>query len=188
LIYKKGIILFNKYIVYSEMFGKKGQIATEYIIITGFILVVVTIIFTYSYVTNTQSIKISQANNALDKLINKADLVYALGPDNNQFVDITWPKDVTALQDITICNNGDNEHFGLGAVNACSGRGGVKSGAIELELGLIAGTSTVARPAKGEIELDIGIHYLEDEDIPITEGLHKVKVYWCEEKICLKRA
>ncbi len=183
------------------MVGKKGQVATEYLIITGFILVIVTVVFVYSFVSNNQNIKTSQANNSLDKLVNKADLVYALGPDNNQFVDITLPWDIQSLRDVTICNNLEQGHN-----IDCSARGGVKRGAIEMQVSLIGGISTIGRTAKAEIEFDIAYDGRSPEgcgeggpacDNPAgthpkllftSEGKQIVKVYWCGEKICLQRA
>ncbi len=179
------------------MFAKKAQVATEYIIITGFILVVVTMIFTYSFVTNNQRIKISQANNALDKMINTADLVYALGPDNNQFIWVTIPKDLQLIKDITVCDDTESTwqgHYEPEDVS-CGDLAFVKAGAIEMQLSLIGGLSTIRRPAKAEIELDI---YCGDpvrwpacspknEIIQPTDGRQRIKAYWCGEKICLKR-
>jgi len=178
------------------MFGRKAQVATEYLIITAFILVIVTMIFTYSYVTNNENIKVSQANNALDKLINKADLVYALGPDNNKFVEVTFPRGIEALQDITICNDP-----GQGHNQDCTDFDGVKAGALEMQVSLVAGTSSIKRPAKAEIELNIyGPDGPDPEDLPdpdkritatdgtASEGTYRIKVFWCGEKICLERA
>lgn len=175
------------------MFGRKGQVATEYILITGFVLIAVTIIFTYSYVSNNQNIKITQANNAVDKLVNKADLIYALGPDNNQFVEVTFPRDVQRIQDIVVCDDGHQEHYGFGQ-EACVGHGDVSFGAIELEVSLLGGISSISRPAKGEIELEIYKNGgLDPDSIPdatgnTEDGTYIIKVYWCGEKICLVRA
>jgi len=167
------------------MFAEKAQVATEYIIITGFILVIVTTIFAYSYVSNDQSIKISQANNSLDKLVNKADFVYALGPDNNQIVEVTFPMGITLIQDITVCNKDNHQQHYDDSEISCQGYDGVKLGAIEMQLNLIAGVSTIRRPAKAEIELD-GFEAI-DKDIEPVEGTRRIKVFWCGEKICLKR-
>jgi len=174
------------------MFKAKGQVATEYIMITGFVLVAVTLIFTYSYVTNNQNIKITQANNALDKIVNKADLVYALGPDNNQFVEVTFPRDLAGdkIIDLVVCDDGHQAHYGLGE-ESCVGHDGVSVGALEMQLNLLGGTSLIRRPAKGEIEIDVPpsgyLNSLTYDGGP-NEGTYLIKVYWCGEKICLERA
>lgn len=169
------------------MFCKRAQIATEYLIITGVILVIVSVIFAYSYSTNDQSIRISMAGSALEKMVNKADLVYAFGPDNNQFVDVQLPRGLVqdSVRDITICSDGYNVHDGL-LDNKCvsEGHGGVSAGAIELQIGLIGGISTVSRPSKAELELDFEAPYA---GFPSGEGFYRVKVFWCGDKVCLKR-
>lgn len=164
------------------MFAQKAQVSTEYLLITGFILVIVTIIFTYSFVSSNQNIKASQASNALDRMANAADLVYALGPENTKYIEVAFPRDTIALRDIAICENGDNEHAGLGET-ACYGTGqnGVKAGAIEMQVNMVGGIAAISRSTKAEVELDV------TESIPATEGFYRIKVYWCGEKICLKR-
>ena len=172
------------------MFGKKGQVATEYLLITGFSLVFVTLIFSYSYISNNENIKVSLANTALDKMVNAAGFVYALGPDNNQFVEIEFPVGTIALRDITLCND-----LGLGqGHNIDCGENGAKLGALEATVGLLGGNSIISRGAKASIELDI---YGDppvppnpdpDERVTVTSGRQNVKVYWCENKICFKRA
>jgi hypothetical protein len=165
----------------------KAQVATEYLLITGFILAIATVMFTYSFVTNNQNIRVNQANNAIDKLANAADLVYAMGPENVQFPEIILPTDVELIQDIAVCNNGENEHAGLGE-EACDGAGqnGVYFGAIEMQVNLVGGTSTLSRPLKAEVELDTGSSF------PTEEGFYRIKVYWCDpasnQKICLEKA
>jgi len=197
------------------MFGRKAQVATEYLIITGFILVAVTIIFTYSYVTNNQSIKINQANNALDRIVNAADLVYALGPENVQYIWVSFPRDLENIQDISVCTDDGSQGHNID----CSSQGGVKTGAVEMELSLIGGVSKIARPAKTEIELDnetgecgdawccsgtqcctgagccSGTSCLGYKAVPqdyIREGRQRLRIEWCDpgnsDKICVKRA
>lgn len=166
------------------MFAEKAQVATEYVIITGFILVVVTVIFAYSYVSNDQSIKTSQANNSLDKMVNKADFVYALGPDNNQIADVAFPRGIILIKDITVCQDGYQQHYDAGQIS-CEGHNGVKVGAIEMQLNLVAGISTIRRPAKAEIEIDGFWSF--GKDINAVEGVHRIKAFWCGQKICLKR-
>lgn len=181
---KKENILFGKRILYS---GMKAQVATEYLLITGFILAIATVMFTYSYVSNNQNIRVSQANNALDKLANAADLVYATGPENVQFPEIILPSDIQVIRDIAVCNNLYNEHAGLGE-DACDGAGqnGVYFGAIEMQVSLLGGTSTLSRPLKAEAELDTGTPF------PTEGGFYRIKVYWCDpannQKICLEKA
>ena len=164
---------------------KRGQVSLEYLVLTGFILAVVAVLFSYSYISNSETIKVNQANTALDKLVNKADLVYALGPDNNHFVFVTFPIGIESIQDVTVCSNGYQQHYGEG-VASCSGAGQapVTAGGIEMGVSLIGGHATISRPSKAEIEMD----GFAGEGIVASGTSIRVKVFWCGEKICLKRA
>ena len=156
---------------------EKAQVATEYLLITGFILVAVTLIFAYAYISNNQNIKISQASTAFDKMVNAADLVYALGPGNIQYVEVVFPQGIVSIQDITVCENGVQSHN-----QDCSEEGGADFGAIEMELEFFGGNSTITRGSRAELELD------GTNAIPATTGVHRIKVEWCDDnsKICLK--
>jgi len=158
---------------------EKAQVATEYLIITGFILIVVTIIFSYAYISNSQNIRISQTSAALDKMVNAADLVYALGPGNIQYVNATFPQGIKTIQDIAVC---DDNSIPQGHNQDC-GTEGVKFGAINLTMELFNGDTNITRGAKAELELDAGA-----DTIPATAGVHRIKVEWCGNKICLKSA
>ncbi len=164
---------------------EKAQVATEYLLITGFILIIVTIIFSYVYISNNQNIKISQANTSLDKMINAADIVYALGPGNVQYVKVIFPQGIRSIQDITICESGAQEHN-----QVCVAPDVVKFGAIEMEIELLGGNRTIKRGAKAELELDGTIP--AGERIEAITGVQRIKVEWCDStidnKICLKKA
>jgi len=158
---------------------ENAQVAIEYLLITGFILIAVTLIFAYAYISNNQNIKISQTSTALDKMVNTADLVYALGPGNIKHIEATFPQGIKTIQDINICNDssiaqGHNQDCGIE---------GVKFGAIEMTLELFGGDTIITRGAKAELKLDAGA-----DTIPATAGVHRIKVEWCSNKICLKSA
>ena len=159
------------------MKNEKAQAATEYLLITGFILVAVTLIFSYAYISNNQNIKISQTSTALDKMVNAADIVYALGPGNIQYVEVTFPQGIKEIYDITVCENGVQSHNDL-----CAGSE-ADFGAIEMKMELFNGNTVITRGSKAELELDT-----ELDTIPATTGVHKIKVEWCDDKICLKSA
>ena len=157
---------------------EKAQVATEYLMVTGFILMSVTLIFAYAYISNNQNIKISQASISFDKMVNAADLVYALGPGNIQYIGVVFPQDIVAIKDITVCESGAQ-----GYTETCSAPDSVKFGAIEIELKLFGGTTKIIRGSKAELELDTGTNVIE-----ATPGVHRIKVEWCESKICLTSA
>ncbi len=163
------------------MNNEKAQVATEYIIITGFILAVVTIIFAYAYISNNENIKVNQASTALDKMVNAANLVYALGPGNIQYIEVTFPQGITEIQDVTVCNSGIQNYN-----QDCTEEDGVNFGAIEMTAELLSGETSIMRGAKTELELDGEIP--EDERIPENAGVYRIKIEWCDDKICLKSA
>ena len=160
---------------------EKAQVATEYLLITGFILVAVTLIFAYAYISNSQNIKISQTSTALDKMVNAADLVYALGPGNIQYVEVVFPQGITEIKDITVCESGVQ-----GPTEICAMPDSVDFGAIEMTLNLFGGDTTITRGSRAELELDGTIPL--GEQILATVGVHRIKVEWCDDKICLKSA
>ena len=168
---------------------KKAQASTEYLLITGFILVAVTLIFSYAYISNNQNIKISQTSTALDKMVNAADIVYALGPGNIQYVEVTFPQGIEEIYDITVCNEGVGGSVEQGSNKDC-GDDGADFGAIKMELELFGGNTVITRGSKAELELDGTIPV--KKQIQATTGVHRIKVDWCDSennnKICLKSA
>ncbi|MCX6798476.1 MAG: hypothetical protein NTW59_00030 [Candidatus Diapherotrites archaeon] len=175
-----------------ELHVHRGQIATEYLIVTGFILALVTVIFGYSYVNYDQNIKINQANAVLDMLVNKADYVYALGPDNNQFAEVLIPSNVSTVRVTNLCNSdGAQETCVTGAEESCDCRtgvdhGGVKRSALEIVADLVGGPTMIGRIAKTPIVLR---NDLQGNRFPCTgeqgdplrvycDGKFRIKVYW----------
>ena len=173
------------------MFGRNAQVATEYIVITGFLLAIITVIFAYSYTNYDQAIKTNAANAVLDALVNKADYVYALGPDNNQLVEVVIPKNVSLIGIKNICKNGDT------TAGECDGTGqnGISRSAINLTMIFGNSTATVSRVAKSAISLEKdsqGIDFpCKSPAAPgaICDGKFTVKAYWNrgETKVFLKK-
>ena len=88
------------------MTGKKAQIAMEYLILTGFILVAVALIFTFSFVNYNQNIRAAKTGEAISKLANAVDDVYTRGEGNTRFVKITWPDGMRDIRIVHKFNNG----------------------------------------------------------------------------------
>lgn len=77
-----------------KMCGKGGQVSTEYLVITAFLLVIVGIIFSYSLVILNENAKLSMADDAVKTLANAADHVSSFGPGNTVYVNIYVPNDI----------------------------------------------------------------------------------------------
>ena len=84
--------------------GIKGQIALEYLIITGFLLIATSFIFIYSSSTLDQNLKFVKTDKALVDLASAAEKVSSRGPNNKIFVEIHLPNEVQSNQ-INITNN-----------------------------------------------------------------------------------
>ncbi len=189
------------------MLGKRAQIATEYLIITIFILIVVVILFTYSYINYEQNVKINQVNNVLDSLVNKADYVYSLGPGNVQYVEIALPVGTT-IEIVNLCKNGEQYSCPKGDEEGCNctGEGGIRASAIQLSINLVGGPVKITRPSKAQLVLadddqpddDEGKKFPCTEGSEFCDGKYRIRVCWNDssdicgdgcptEKICLKK-
>ncbi len=74
---------------------KKAQVSTEYLVLVGFLLVLITVLSSYALFSYSETNKTTQANNALIKLKNSAENIYAFGPGNKDVVKIFLPQGTT---------------------------------------------------------------------------------------------
>ncbi len=184
------------------MLVERAQVATEYLIITIFLLAIITITFAYSFINYDQNIKITQANNAIDSLINKADYVYSLGPENSQFTWITLPIGTKSISITHVCTTAGQKL----PWEACPLNDPIKFSAINLTVSLIGGDATISWPSKAPLELVSDA--LPAKPFPCTsdptfcDGTYKIRVCWnrdlsvggsdlcsgcSNDKICLKK-
>ena len=63
-------------------FSKRGQVATEYMLLIGFLLAIVGVASAYALFFYIESFKVSEARNTVTLLAETADQVYAWGPGN----------------------------------------------------------------------------------------------------------
>ena len=88
------------------MTEKKAQIAVEYLILTGFILITVALVFSFTFVNYNQNIRAAKTSEAISKLANAVDDVYTRGEGNTRFVKITWPDGLKDLRIVHKFNDG----------------------------------------------------------------------------------
>lgn len=82
-----------------KMFGREmAQVAFEYLLITGFALIVIITIFGYSFFTLVDSARLSTALDSARSLVVAADQVSALGPGNSVVVRVSLPDNVESAQ------------------------------------------------------------------------------------------
>jgi hypothetical protein len=155
----------------------RAQIATEYLIITIFLLAIITITFAYSFINYNQNINITQANNAIDALINKADYVYSLGPENSQFTWITLPVGTQSISITHICTTAGQQPPGQN----CPVGDPIKFSAINLTVSLLGGPATISWPSKAKLELvpdDEGKQFPCATNSVFCDGTYKIRVCW----------
>ncbi len=81
----------------------KAQLSLEYLIVTAVMLVIVVIIFGISLFTTDQSMRNMQSSESLDRLVQTADLTYAMGKGTVLFTEVMWPEEVTRISIIHKC-------------------------------------------------------------------------------------
>jgi uncharacterized protein (UPF0333 family) len=77
---------------------KNGQVAFEYLIVTGFFLLVAGTFFIYAIVTVNSSLGSQQGNDAVSVIASNADFVASLGSGSNIVFDVVFPDNSTNLQ------------------------------------------------------------------------------------------
>jgi len=75
-----------------------GQVSLEILFTTAIGLTFVALAFFYSITSASDTIKITQASDAVDKIARAADLVYALGPGSKTTVDVLMPSGITSTE------------------------------------------------------------------------------------------
>jgi len=163
---------------FGIMMGKRGQMATEYMILTGFILVSVAIIFVFSFLNYSQNIKVAQANEALSKMASAVDDVYTRGEGNTRFVYVSFPEGMADLGVIHKCREGEPPQ---GAVAECTGGtyDDVNFSAIYMDVGLIGGQSRVMKETRAKV-WESPVDFLTAEQS--AGSAYTVKVSWRDDE------
>jgi hypothetical protein len=73
----------------------KGQVSLEILFTTAIGLTFVALAFFYSMTSASDTIRITQASDAVNKIARAADLVYALGPGSKTTVEVLMPSGIT---------------------------------------------------------------------------------------------
>ena len=78
-------------------FNDHGQVATEYLLLIGFLLAIVGVASAYALFFYNESFKVSEAKNTVTLMAETADQVYAWGPGNALTVSVTVPAGVQEI-------------------------------------------------------------------------------------------
>lgn len=74
--------------------GLQGQVAIEYIMMSAFLLLVVGVLFVYSYSQYDRTMKLDMTQHAVDSMAEAANQAYALGSGSVLFVEMDLPYGV----------------------------------------------------------------------------------------------
>ena len=72
--------------------NKKGQVATEYMLLIGVLLVIVALLSAYSFFVYNETIASKHLNNSMKNLKQGVNNVYYLGNGNSMVVEIIFPN------------------------------------------------------------------------------------------------
>ena len=169
------------------MTGKKAQIAMEYLILTGFILVAVALIFAFSFLNYNQNIRVAKTGEALSKIANAVDDVYTRGEGNTRFVKMTWPDGMKGISIVHKFEDGCQ-----GTLTECGEEDydNVDFSAIALEMQFLGEDETVMEGTRAKIFETLGN---EMNEINAQTGFNKysgntytVKISWDDEGNLIK--
>lgn len=105
---------------------ERGQVSIEYVVIMGFLLLLIIPLTAYSFIEVKRSTQMNNAEDTVNTLANAADEVYALGPGSKKYVQITIPGGVT--------------------------QSSVSNREVQFKMTIFGGTSDVFAPTKAELE------------------------------------
>jgi len=170
---------------------KKGQIALEYIILTAFILVAVTIIFAISFMTYTQYTHVAKARDTMAKMASAVDNIYARGIGNRLFTDLSIPD---ALKEITIVHKCvEGRLANQGSLQDCSSPDAdsynfVQFSAISMTLQTVGGPVNILQETKAKVVLDSEISAMNAEGTfnKYSGSYYFIKVYWNNDSKTIK--
>ena len=75
----------------------RGQASFEYLIITGFMLLVAGIIFGFSLFSFNENSRMAQAQEAVNRIASNADLVASLGDGSRVYFEVDIPEGIESL-------------------------------------------------------------------------------------------
>ena len=79
--------------------GKRGQASFEQLIVISIGLVLITVMFYLAATYTSDSLKISQTEDAVSRIAATADYVHSMGPNSREYVQVLLPQDI---EEITI--------------------------------------------------------------------------------------
>ena len=78
------------------LFSEKGQVAAEYLIMFAFLLVIVAVLFGYSFMSLNESISVHKAKDAALKITSASENIAGLGEGSRTTIRIELPDNVVS--------------------------------------------------------------------------------------------
>ncbi len=140
----------------------RSQVAMEYIILIGVLLILLIPILYYALSSSNESARLNQANDAVVSLAKAADTVYALGPGNRNYVWVNIPS---------------------GSEMAIDGANKL----VLIKLSIYGSQSDIYQTTKGTLEAgSIGGTAIQSTPTPIGKGTYRVKVEYKDDGTAVK--
>jgi hypothetical protein len=164
-----------------------AQAAMEYLIVSVFAMVIVVVLFSASLATTSQSISAQQTGESLDNLVQTIDLVYAMGPGNIQFAEVSWPIQVTSISIWSICKT-DSELKGCpiastqGAGCTCNTADPLRQCSDDPDC-IKSSAIKVTENSGNELLYPTKARLVIPGDILINNFRYKIKASWTERKL-----
>ena len=76
---------------------KRGQVATEYLLLVGIAFLAIIPIFYYSISSSAKTVRFNEAEDFVTTISKTADRVYALGPGSQDYIKVTIPGDTKEI-------------------------------------------------------------------------------------------
>ena len=79
------------------MYGKRGQVSTEYTIATGVLLVFLVFAVSFSYDRVNETIRTGKLANSLETIDRSVDSIYMLGQGSREIISMDLPKGIESI-------------------------------------------------------------------------------------------
>ncbi|MAG18251.1 MAG: hypothetical protein CL944_02135 [Candidatus Diapherotrites archaeon] len=115
---------------------QRGQVALEYLVITGFVLLIVGILVGFAFFSFNQNAQIVKASKSVSEITNTADLVASFGEGSTIVFEVDIPSEVQSFsltgKSATIAFTDNTQVFDYTKVNLTPTTLPIQSGRIKL--------------------------------------------------------
>ena len=160
------------------MNGKRAQVALEQLLLTGFVLLSVSMVFGVAAITYDENIQTAKANDALHRIVDKTNDIYRLGRGNVAFVNVAFPSGASSIDIVHKCisDSSQGESCPLGDDD-------INFSALSITLNYIGGEATIIEETQAKLAL---VNFPANERI--AGSFQQVRIGWSDSgKVELRR-